>query len=54
MVSVHQSPTGDLYAGTRPAHVFKSEDSGETWTRIDSFEEIPGKEDWTQNYMGPA
>lgn len=53
-VSVHETPTGDWYAGTRPAHVYRSTDDGDTWDRIESFERIPGKEDWTQNYMGPA
>lgn len=54
VVSIEPSPTGDLYAGTRPAHVYASADGGATWDRLDTFEAIPGKEDWTQNYMGPA
>lgn len=53
VVSVHESPAGDLLAGTRPAHLYTSE-GGDTWTQCESFERIPGKDDWTQNYMGPA
>ncbi|MFB6254114.1 MAG: WD40/YVTN/BNR-like repeat-containing protein [Halobacteriaceae archaeon] len=54
VVSVHQTQTDDLYAGTRPAHIYTSTDGGDTWNQVESFETIPGKEDWTQNYMGPA
>lgn len=54
VVSVHRTATGALYAGTRPAHLHRSTDEGETWTRVESFESIPGKVDWTQNHMGPA
>lgn len=54
VMSIHRTARGDLYAGTRPAHLFRSDDGGDTWERLETFEEIPGKDDWTQNYMGPA
>lgn len=54
VVSVHETANGRLFAGTRPAHVHRSVDGGEDWERLERFEAIPGKDDWTQNYMGPA
>jgi hypothetical protein len=54
VVSIHETATRAVYAGTRPAHVYTVVDDGDTWERVESFEAIPGKEDWTQNYMGPA
>lgn len=54
VVSVHETANGRLFAGTRPAHLYRSRDGGETWDRVERFESIPGKDEWTQNYMGPA
>lgn len=33
-----------LYAGTQPAHFFRSRDGGGTWESFDSFLEVPGAE----------
>jgi hypothetical protein len=43
-VSPHVS--GTLYAGTQPAHLFKSQDAGETWTEVTAFLQAPGSERW--------
>lgn len=54
VVSVRASPDGAyLYAGTRPPHVYVSEDAldggGEpTWERHEAFSRLPGREDWFQ------
>jgi photosystem II stability/assembly factor-like uncharacterized protein len=40
------SDGGDIYAGTRPAHVYVSADGGESWTRSESFASFPGREAW--------
>lgn len=34
------------YAGTEPADVVISEDSGVTWADTSSFQAIPGRQDW--------
>ena len=34
------------YAGTEPADVVISEDSGATWADTSSFQAIPGRQDW--------
>lgn len=39
------------YAGTEPADVLISEDSGATWADTSSFQAIPGRQDWT--FPGP-
>jgi hypothetical protein len=35
-----------LFAGTQPAHVFKSEDGGSSWKEMDSFLKAPGANSW--------
>ncbi len=44
-----QSPSGKQrwYAGTEPADVVISEDTGATWADTSSFQAIPGREDWS-------
>jgi photosystem II stability/assembly factor-like uncharacterized protein len=37
---------GTMYAGTQPAHMFRSSDGGGTWESFDAFLEIPGAERW--------
>lgn len=36
-----------LYAGTEPAHLFKSVDMGESWAEISSLREAPSVDQWT-------
>jgi photosystem II stability/assembly factor-like uncharacterized protein len=46
-VSAGASPDGRrLYAGTRPAHVYVSEDDGRSWRRSEGFAALPGRDDW--------
>jgi hypothetical protein len=41
------TPDGErLFAGTRPARLFVSEDGGETWTAADGFESLPSRGKW--------
>lgn len=35
-----------LYAGTHPAHLYVSEDGGETWQELDGFQDLPSREEW--------
>lgn len=45
--SVCVSPDSErLYAGTHPAHLYVSEDDGETWRELDGFQELPSRDDW--------
>ena len=39
-------PDGKLYVGIEPAMVFRSDDSGETWKRLDKIDELPTRESW--------
>ena len=39
-------PDGKLYLGTEPAMVFRSDDEGETWARLDKIDELPTREKW--------
>ena len=39
-------PDGKLYLGTEPAMVFRSDDRGGTWTRLDKIDELPTREKW--------
>jgi photosystem II stability/assembly factor-like uncharacterized protein len=50
--SVACSPTerDTLYAGTRPARIYKSSDGGESWNELESFRSIKGRWYW----MSPA
>ncbi|MFB6197652.1 MAG: hypothetical protein ABEI52_05205, partial [Halobacteriaceae archaeon] len=49
VISVHETPTGKVFAGTRPAHLYFADGVDSTWDPIQAFEDIPGKGDWTQN-----
>src|SRR5581483_8848959 len=40
-----------LFAGTEPAHLFYSDDLGESWQEIASIRSVPSVPDWT--YPGP-
>ena len=40
------SDGGALYAGTQPAHFFRSRDGGTSWESFDSFLGVPGAEKW--------
>ena len=41
--SVLEAPPGErLYAGTRPPHLYVSDDGGTTWERGADFEDVPG------------
>ena len=45
--SVVGDPRGErLYAGTHPAHLYVSEDGGETWQELDGFQDLPSREEW--------
>jgi len=35
-----------LYAGTKPAAIFVSRNGGESWTELESFQDIPGRWYW--------
>jgi photosystem II stability/assembly factor-like uncharacterized protein len=37
---------GAVYAGTQPAALFRSDNSGQSWEEIDSLTRIPGREYW--------
>ncbi len=43
-VSPHNSQV--VYAGTKPALMFKSQDGGATWTELDGFRRIPNRWWW--------
>lgn len=45
--SVLVSPDGErLYAGTHPAHLYVSEDGGDSWRELEGFQELPSREEW--------
>ncbi|MFA9517544.1 WD40/YVTN/BNR-like repeat-containing protein [Halopenitus sp. H-Gu1] len=45
--SVCVSPDGErLYAGTHPAHLYVSEDEGESWRELEGFQELPSRKEW--------
>lgn len=35
-----------LYAGAMPAHLYVSEDAGESWRELSALREVPGRERW--------
>lgn len=35
-----------LYAGTHPAHLYVSEDEGETWRELSGFQDLPSRDQW--------
>jgi photosystem II stability/assembly factor-like uncharacterized protein len=45
--SVVASPDGeDLFAGTHPAHLYRSTDRGESWAESEGFQQLPSREEW--------
>lgn len=45
--SVLAGPDGErLYAGTHPAHLYVSEDSGDSWRELDGFQDLPSRDEW--------
>lgn len=45
--SVVASPDGErLYAGTHPAHLYVSTDSGDEWHELDGFQALPSRDEW--------
>jgi photosystem II stability/assembly factor-like uncharacterized protein len=45
--SVATSPDGErLYAGTHPAHLYVSTDSGERWHELEGLQDLPSREEW--------
>jgi len=45
--SVLGGPKGErLYAGTHPAHLYVSEDSGEAWRELSGFQDLPSRDSW--------
>lgn len=45
--SVRVSPDGErLYAGTHPAHLYMSEDDGDSWHELEGFQELPSRGEW--------
>jgi photosystem II stability/assembly factor-like uncharacterized protein len=43
---VQAGQDGDLYAGTEPAGLFRSEDGGATWASVDGLNYFRGREKW--------
>ena len=39
-------PDGKLYVGTEPAMVYRSDDRGESWKRLDKIDELPTRASW--------
>ncbi|WP_137286910.1 WD40/YVTN/BNR-like repeat-containing protein [Halorussus salinisoli] len=35
-----------LYAGTHPAHLYVSDDAGETWRELSGFQDLPSRDRW--------
>jgi photosystem II stability/assembly factor-like uncharacterized protein len=45
--SVLGDPAGKrLYAGTHPAHLYVSEDEGETWRELEGFQNLSSRDEW--------
>jgi photosystem II stability/assembly factor-like uncharacterized protein len=45
--SVCVSPDGKrLYAGTHPAHLYVSDDGGDSWSELEGFQELPSRDEW--------
>ena len=45
--SVLVSPDGNrLYAGTHPAHLYLSENGGNSWRELTGFQDLPSREEW--------
>lgn len=43
---------GIIYAGTRPAGLFRSEDHGQTWTHVEGLTNHPTRKDWMPGGAG--
>ncbi len=43
---------GKLYAGTKPAQFFVSDDDGETWERLDALHQHPSSDNWNPGAAG--
>ena len=39
-------PDNRLYVGTEPAMIFRSDDGGATWLRLDKIDDLPTREKW--------
>jgi photosystem II stability/assembly factor-like uncharacterized protein len=45
--SVVASPDGEsLFAGTHPAHLYRSSDDGESWAELAGFQDLPSRGEW--------
>ncbi|WP_122090925.1 WD40/YVTN/BNR-like repeat-containing protein [Halalkalicoccus subterraneus] len=44
--SVYETET-EVYAGTAPAHLYRSSDRGQTWFEVKSLQEQPSRSKWT-------
>ena len=40
-------PDGALYVGMEPAMVYRSDDGGESWRRLDAIDRLPSRPTWT-------
>ncbi|MCH8940514.1 MAG: hypothetical protein IIC27_05285 [Chloroflexi bacterium] len=40
-------PDGKFYVGTEPAMVFRSDDVGKTWKRLDQMDDLPTRSEWS-------
>ena len=43
---------GTLYAGTKPANLYRSDDRGKSWTHLPALTDQPGAEDWMPGAAG--
>ncbi len=43
---------GIVYAGTKPASLLRSEDKGQTWSRVDALTDHPSAKDWNPGAAG--
>lgn len=46
------STDGQLYAGTKPAHFFRSSDSGASWEKLSALSDHPTRESWNPGGAG--
>jgi photosystem II stability/assembly factor-like uncharacterized protein len=46
-VAVSAPERGNLYAGTEPSAVFRSEDRGDTWVELDGIKTLPSAPSWS-------
>lgn len=40
------SPEGKLYVGIEPAMIYRSDDNGTNWVRLDGIDELPTRKEW--------